>query len=169
MTNTARIEKDKYYLNIAEQVSERSTCLTKHWGAVIVKDDVIISTGFNGAPRKMTDCITRGYCPLNEYRRKNSLGRGTAYEYCPSVHSEMNAMLFADKKDMKGATLYLVGKEMTSLDGGFSYVTNPAPCSICKKLIINAGIDKVITRLSPDNAEVFIVDHWSDDKIMGGY
>lgn len=112
MTNIDRISKHKYYLNIAEVVSQRSTCLCKHWGAVIVKDDTIVSTGFNGAPRKVVDCLEKQECRLLQYRKKNKLGRGTAYEQCLSVHAEMNAIIFADKDKLKNSTLYLAGFEI---------------------------------------------------------
>ena len=113
----SRINKDKYYLDIAEVVLTRSTCMNKHWGAVLVKDDTILSTGFNGAPRGVKDCYEHGFCRLYEYRRKNNLGRGTAYEQCISCHAEMNAIVFVhDKSLTEGSTLYLVGKELTDLD-----------------------------------------------------
>lgn len=165
-----RIDKDSYYLDIAEAVSQRSTCLTKHWGAIIVKDDIIISTGFNGAPRKVEDCLQANHCRLIAYRKKTNSGRGTCYEQCPSVHAEMNAMLFANKEDMFGATLYLVGKESTNLDGGFTYVNHPLPCSMCKKLIINARIEKVVIRLDENSSITYPVKNWQKiDHIVGGY
>ena len=106
----SRINKDVYYLDIAEVVLTRSTCMNKHWGAVLVKDDQILSTGFNGAPRGCKDCYENGFCRLYEYRKKNNLGRGEGYEQCIAVHAEMNAILFANG-ETKGSTLYLVGKE----------------------------------------------------------
>lgn len=166
-----RIDKDNYYLNIAETVSQRSTCLTKHWGAIIVKDDTIVSTGFNGAPRKVKDCLQKGYCRLTEHRKKTNSGRGTCYEQCLSVHAEMNAMLSASKDEMLGATLYLVGKESTSLDGGFDYVKNPKPCTMCRKMIINAGIERVIVRIDRSYHSNYLVKGWTlnEDEIVGGY
>lgn len=166
-----RISKDEYYLNIAEKVSERSTCLQKHWGAVIVKDDVIVSTGFNGAPRKVCDCMEDGYCNLQLARRKlQSTRRGTMYEQCTSVHAEQNALLFADKDKLEGATMYLVGKQIIDLDGKFQYVPEPSPCHICKKLIINAELEKVVVRLKEGHSITYPVDGWlSKNEILGGY
>lgn len=164
-----RINKHQYYLNIAKSVSERSTCLMKHWGAVIVKDDVIISTGFNGAPRKVKDCLEKGYCRLSEYRRKNKLGRGTAYEQCISTHAEMNAIIFGDKDSMNGATLYLYGTEMFDMDGEHRVVPFPNPCSECKKLIINAGIKEVVTIGDDNSIDTVLVNTWDETDITGGY
>lgn len=164
-----RINKHQYYLNIAETVAQRSTCLNKHWGAVIVKDDVIISTGFNGAPRHLKDCMEKGFCPLLEYRRKNNLGRGTAYEYCLSTHAEQNAIIFGDKHKMDGATLYLCGKELNGMDGIWNYVQNPNPCPQCKKMIINTGIDTVILRIDKNHATNIEVNTWTENDIVGGY
>lgn len=166
-----RISKDEYYLNIAEKVSERSTCLQKHWGAVIVKDDVIVSTGFNGAPRKVGDCMEDNYCNLQLARRKlQNTRRGTMYEQCMSVHAEQNALLFADKDKLEGATMYLVGKQIIDLDGKFQYVQEPAPCHICKKLIINAELEKVVVRLKEGHSITYPVDGWlSKNEILGGY
>ena len=165
-----RIDKDFYYLNIAEQVSKRSTCLCKHWGAIIVKDDTIISTGFNGAPRKVKDCMERGYCRLQKYRKDNNLGRGTAYEQCLSVHAEQNAIIFADKEQMKDASLYLVGTEIIDLAGTEQYVVNPKPCAECRKLIINAGIKHVFCKTSKDELVHYPIQDWiNEDEITGIY
>lgn len=164
-----RISKTEYYLNIAEEVMQRSTCLNKHWGAVIVKDDTIISTGFNGAPRCMKDCLQKGFCNLYDYRRKNNLGRGTAYEQCLSVHAEMNAMIFADKDKLQGSTLYLAGEQCDNLDGIWMYVSNAKPCAMCRKLIINAGIKNVIVRQNEKLIQVFEVDGWEETDVIGGY
>lgn len=164
-----RISKYQYYLNIAKEVSKRSTCLNKHWGAVIVKNDVIVSTGFNGAPRKVKDCMERGYCSLQQYRQKNNLGRGTAYEYCISTHAEMNAIIFANKDDMQGSTLFLYGEQINGLDGIWSLVSNPNPCSECKKLIINAGIENVVTLDGSGNIRSVHTNNWDENDIIGGY
>ncbi len=164
-----RISKYQYYLNIAKEVSKRSTCLNKHWGAVIVKNDVIVSTGFNGAPRKVKDCMERGYCSLQQYRQKNNLGRGTAYEYCISTHAEMNAIIFANKDDMQGSTLFLYGEQIHGLDGIWSLVSNPNPCSECKKLIINAGIENVVTLDEAGNIRSVHTNNWDENDIIGGY
>lgn len=164
-----RIDKHLYYLNIAREVSNRSTCIQKHWGAIIVKDDVIVSTGFNGAPRKVKDCQERGYCRLQNYRKKNNLGRGEAYEQCLSTHAEMNAIIFADKDKMDGAILYLYGTQLVGLGGQYALVPNPSPCSECKKLIINAGIKEVYTLDAENTIHRHKVDLWTDEDITGGY
>ena len=114
-----RKSKIKYYLDIAKSVSERSTCLKRHYGAVIVKDDEIIATGYNGAPRGRENCCDIGSC----LRIKMGIPSGQRYEICRSVHAEMNAIISASRKDMKGSTLYLVGVEP---DG--SYTKNSEPC-----------------------------------------
>lgn len=164
-----RISKDLYYLGIAKAVSQRSSCLNKHWGAVIVKDDVIVSTGFNGAPRNVKDCYEKGYCRLAEYRRKNKLGRGEGYEQCLSVHAEMNAIIQASKEELDGATLYLYGVER-NLDGEWQYVSNPMPCVNCRRAIINAKIKIVMVQVRDDAGMKFDVNDWEqEDLIVGGY
>ena len=139
--NPSKIE---YYLNIAEAVGEKSTCLKRKWGCIIVKDNVIVSTGYNGAPRKITDCWMKGTCS-----RENS-SRGTDYAFCPAVHAEQNALIFGNRADMKDADMYLVGVDNTN-----QYVENPAPCSLCKRMIINAGIKKVFVRTSKNTFRDF--------------
>lgn len=137
-----RKSKIDYYLDIAKSVSERSTCLKRHYGAVIVKDDEIIATGYNGAPRGRENCCDIGSC----LRIKLGIPSGQRYEICRSVHAEMNAIISASRKDMKGSTLYLVGVEP---DG--SYTKNAEPCSMCKRNIINAGIKNVIIKCYNSN------------------
>ena len=137
-----RESKDSYYLNIADAVLARSTCLRRKYGAVIVKDDEIISTGYNGSPRGMTNCCDTGHC------FREGVPHGEKYDFCLSVHSEANAIISAARRDMIGSTLYLVGHEA---DG--TPIANTAPCGMCKKLILNAGISVVVTR-QPDGAIV---------------
>ena len=131
-----RKSKDDYYLSIAEAVLARSTCLRRKYGAVIVRDDEIISTGYNGSPRGTRNCCDIGYC----YREQNNIPHGERYESCRSVHAETNAIISASRRDMIGATLYLAGQEA---DG--TPVADTAPCSMCERLIINAGISRVVT------------------------
>jgi len=164
----SRINKDTYYLNIAEVVATRSTCMNKHWGAVLVKDDQILSTGFNGAPRGCKDCYENGFCRLYQYRKQNNLGRGEGYEQCIAVHAEMNSILFANG-ETKGSTLYLVGRELTDLDGTWLYVPNPNPCHICKKLIVNAGIEKIVCRVKERQMLEINPKEWTDNMLIGGY
>ena len=132
-----RKSKDEYYLNIALAVLERSTCLRRKYGAVIVKDDEIISTGYNGSPRGDVNCCEVGSC----FRQHENIPHGERYEACKSLHAEMNAIISASRRDMIGSTLYLAG---IKADG--SPVDDIAPCSICQRLIINAGIQFVVTR-----------------------
>lgn len=130
-----RVSKDMYYLNIAETVLTRSTCLRRKYGAVIVNNDEIISTGYNGAPRGEQNCIDCGYC----YREEHNIPKGQMYEACIAVHAEQNAIISAARKDMLGATIYIVGKEVST--GKYA---NPSPCLICRRMIRNAGIIKCI-------------------------
>lgn len=124
-----RISKDEYYLDIAKVVSMRSTCLTRQYGAVIVKDDEIIATGYNGAPRGIENCCDKGYC-----KRKQSDVKKEDYSDCCSVHAEQNAIISAARRDMLGATLYLVGRENDT------EISDIAPCAICARMIKNAGL-----------------------------
>lgn len=143
-----RRDKINYYLDIAETVIERGTCLRRNFGAVIVKDDEIISTGYVGAPRERTNCCDLGYCK----REKLNVPRGERYELCRSVHAEQNAIISAPRNEMIGSTLYLVGKTVDTKE----YVEKAMPCALCKRMIINAGIKNVIIR---DNKEEYrIVD-----------
>ena len=137
-----RVDKNNYYLDIAESVLERSTCARRAFGAVIVKNDEIISTGYNGAPRGRKNCTDLGYC----MREKLEIPRGERYEMCRSVHAEQNAIISAARKDIIESTLYLVGKEVSTGE----YVKNAMPCMFCKRFIINAGIKKIVVRNTKD-------------------
>lgn len=139
----SRIPFPFYYLGIAEAVSKRSTCLSKRYGAVVVKDNVVRSTGFNGAPRGRKNCTDIGYCP----RLANNIKRGTDYSTsCRSVHGEMNAIINASPEELKDATLYLYGYDRAKNE----MVKDANCCPICKRLIINAGIKDVVVA-DPDN------------------
>ena len=131
-----RPSRDFYYLDIAKSVSERSTCINKHYGAVIVKNDEIISTGYNGAPRCRKNCIELGEC----YRLKNNIPRGTRYELCRSVHAEQNAIISASRNEMLGSTLYLYGWDVVEK----RIVRAGNVCTICRRMIINAGIETIV-------------------------
>ena len=133
-----RRDKINYYLDIAESVSKRGTCLRRNYGAIIVNNDEIVSTGYVGAPRGRKNCSDLGYC----LRQKMNIPRGERYEMCRSVHAEANAIISAERTKMIGSTLYLVGKEV---DTG-EYVKYATSCSMCRKMIINAGISTVIIR-----------------------
>lgn len=138
-----RIPFPFYYLGLAESVSKRSTCLSKRYGSVIVKDNTVKSTGYNGAPKGRKNCTEVGHCP----RLANNVKRGTDYSgSCRSVHSEMNAIINAAPEEMKDATLYLYGYDRVNK----CIVKDPNCCPICKRLIINAGIRDVVVA-DPDN------------------
>ena len=154
-----RRDKHNYYLDIAETVLERGTCLRRNYGSIIVNNDEIISTGYTGAPRGRQNCIDRNIC----IRENLNVPRGTRYEICRSVHSEANAIISASRKDMIGATLYLVGKDAKTKE----YVENANSCAMCKRLIINSGIEQVIIRNSKDVYTTINVIDWieNDDSL----
>lgn len=142
-----RISKDEYYLGIALAVSKRSSCLKRHYGCIIVKNDEIIATGYNGSPRNETNCCDLDYC-----KRLNEPHNSGNYANCSAVHAEQNAMLAASRRDMIGATLYLAGEELidTSTTGDYKYATMQTcePCPICQKMITNAGIKRIVGKIS---------------------
>lgn len=156
-----RRDKNNYYLDIAETVLERGTCIRRNYGSIIVKNDEIISSGYTGAPRGRKNCNDLQYC----MREKLNVPRGTQYELCRSVHSEANAIISASRSDMLGAVLYLVGKDSTTGE----YIENANSCSMCKRLIINAGIEKVVIRDTKDRYRVIDVRDWIyyDDSLDG--
>ncbi|MBQ6019180.1 MAG: cytidine deaminase [Clostridia bacterium] len=156
-----RIDKINYYLDLAETVSERCTCLRRHYGAVIVKNDEIISSGYVGSPRGRKNCSDLGYC----VRESLNIPRGERYELCRSVHAEANAIISAARKDMLGGDLYLVGREARTGE----YVENANCCSMCKRMIINAGIKRVIIRDDKTEYRVIDVDEWieNDETLTG--
>lgn len=156
-----RRDKNNYYLDIAETVLERGTCLRRNYGSIIVKNDEIISTGFTGAPRGRKNCSDIGFC----MREQLNVPRGTQYELCRSVHSEANAIISASRKDMIGATLYLVGRDSKS----GKIVEDASSCTMCKRLIINAGIESVVIRDTKDDYRVIEVKQWidEDDSLTG--
>lgn len=158
-----RTDKINYYLDIAETVAERGTCLRRNFGAIIVNNDEIVSSGYTGAPRGRQNCIDTGFC----VREKLGVPRGERYELCRSVHAEMNAIISASRSDMIGATLYLAGREVKTGE----YVPNPAPCSMCKRLIINAGIVKVVARKNKTEFSVTDVQKWidNDESLLGKF
>lgn len=157
-----RTDKHNYYLDIAETVLERGTCLRRNYGSIIVNNDEIISTGYTGAPRARKNCIDLGEC----IRVKMNIARGERYELCRSVHSEANAIISASRNEMIGATLYLVGKERETGE----LVADASSCGMCKKLIINAGIRKVIIRNTPTKFTIIDVrEEWveKDESLEG--
>ena len=150
-----RRDKTNYYLDIAETVLERGTCLRRNYGAIIVKNDEIISTGYAGAPRGRKNCSELGFC----LREKLGIPRGERYEKCRSVHAEANAIISASRRDMIGACLYLAGRDMATGE----LVENANCCSMCKRMVINSGIETVIVRTSPDTYKVIDVSDWIRD------
>ena len=158
-----RRDKHNYYLDIAETVLERGTCLRRNYGAIIVKNDEIVSTGYVGAPRGRKNCIDLNFC----MREKLAIPRGERYEMCRSVHAEANAIISAKRDEMIGATLYLVGK----IFGTGELVENAMCCSMCKRQVINAGIEKVIIRNTHDEYTEVLVSDWieNDDSLDGSF
>lgn len=141
-----RLSKDRYYLNIADAISLRATCIRRRYGAVIVKNDEIISSGYNGAPRGRCNCTDLGVC----LRKANNIPAGQRYELCRSVHAEANAIISAHRDEMIGATLYLYGSDADTNQR----LAVSEPCAMCKRLIINAGITSVVS----EDAEGKIVE-----------
>lgn len=156
-----RIDKENYYLDIAETVTERSTCIRRQWGAVIVKNDEIISTGYNGAPRGRKNCTDVGTC----IREKLQVPRGERYELCRSVHAEQNAIISASRRDMIGATLFIVGVDPKTNE----YVEKSMPCALCKREIINSGLERVIIRdTKTEYREIPVKEFIDNDESLEG-
>ncbi len=155
-----RVDKTNYYLDIAETILDRGTCIRNNYGSVIVKNDEIISTGYTGAPRGRKNCLDLGYCT----RKAQTELSGAGFEVCRSVHSEMNAIISADRKNMIGSTLYLVG--INKRNG--EYVKDNYPCTLCKRMIINSGIEKVVMRDTKNDYRVENVSNWikNDDTLI---
>lgn len=156
-----RRDKINYYLDIAETVAERGTCLRRNYGAIIVKNDEIISTGYVGAPRGRKNCKDLGKC----IRQELGIPRGERYEMCRSVHAEANAIISAARRDMIGADMYLAGLEV---DTG-ELVANSCSCAMCKRMIINAGITRVFVRDTNTEYREINVNDWieNDDSLTG--
>ena len=156
-----RRDKINYYLDLAEVVAQRGTCLRRHYGAVIVKNDEVISTGYVGAPRGRKNCSDLGYC----IRQQMRVPRGERYELCRSVHAEANAIISASRAKMIGSSMYLTGVEVSTGE----YVKNGTSCSMCRRMIINAGIEKVYIRDTKNNYRTVDVRDWveDDESILG--
>lgn len=154
-----RTDKENYYLDIAETVLERGTCLRRNYGAIIVNNDTIVSTGYNGAPRGRENCCDLGVCE----RQKRGLKPGERYELCRSVHAEANAIIAAARDAMLGSTLYLCCHDS---DG--KLLGETSSCAMCRRLIINAGISRVIIRSTPKTYAVVNVNEWvAEDDSLG--
>ncbi len=156
-----RIDKTNYYLDIAQTVLERSTCRRRHYGAIIVRNDEIIATGYNGAPRGRINCDELGYC----VREQLEIPSGERYELCRSVHAEANAIISASRRECIGATLYLCGRDAASGE----LLRDTTSCSMCRRNIINAGIAEVVIRNTPTEFTVVDVEDWvkNDESIAG--
>lgn len=158
-----RRDKHNYYLDIAQTVLERGTCLRRNYGAIVVNNDEIISTGYSGAPRGRANCTDLGYC----IRQKLNIPRGANYEICRSVHAEANCIISASRKDMIGASLYLVGWDMDNKE----LVKDASSCTMCKRMIINSGIEQVIIRDTSNEYRIVNVNEWieNDDSVQGNF
>ena len=150
-----RINKANYYLDIAGTVLERSTCMRRHYGAIIVQNDEIVSTGYNGAPRGRKNCGDLGWCT----REAMNIPSGERYELCRSVHAEANAIISASRREVLGATLYMVCRDPAT----GNLIPGSTSCSMCRRLIINAGIAKVVIRDTQSDYRVVDVQaEWID-------
>jgi len=154
----ARPTKIQYYLKIAETIASRGTCLSATFGALIVKEDQIISTGYVGASRGVNDCLSRGFC----LRRKMNIESGTRYELCRSVHAEQNAIINAARSgaSILDGDMYLFGQRIY---GGVKIPFDAFPCYICKKMILNAGIKRVICSTADGGYKIFKISDWKKE------
>ena len=141
-----RRDKINYYLDIAETVAARGTCLRRNFGAIIVKNDQIVATGYTGAPRGRKNCADMNFCT----RAALKIPSGQRYELCRSVHAEANAIISASRRDMVGGTIYLVGRDAQTKE----LLGDATSCSMCRRQIINAGIKKIVIRDTPTEYRV---------------
>ena len=154
-----RVSKENYYLDIAETVIGRATCLRRCYGAIIVKNDEIISTGYNGAPRGRKNCVDLGRCT----REAMNIPQGQRYELCRSVHAEANAIISAARRDTVGGTLYLVGRDAQT----GALLSDATSCSMCRRMVINAGLERVVIRRTETEFDIISVSDWiaEDDAV----
>lgn len=143
-----RISKINTYLNVAETFAYRSTCIKRKYGAVVVKNDTVISTGYNGSPRGLDNCWNIGRCPRIEL----DMHQGEGYGICRAIHAEQNALLNCPKEQMLGADLYLAGVNTED-----NTVHKAKPCPLCARLIIQAGIENVIMRIGEKEDEYVMI------------
>ena len=152
----ARIDKTNYYLDIAQTVSGRSTCLRRCYGAIIVNHDEIVSSGYNGAPRGRKNCGDLNYCTREELH----IPSGQRYELCRSVHAEANAIISASRREMLGATLYMACVDPATGE----LIPGSTSCSMCRRQIINAGIERIVIRDTPTDFRIVDVERdWVDE------
>ena len=151
-----RIDKENYYLDIAQTVAERATCLRRCYGAILVKSDEIIATGYNGAPRGRQNCVDLNYCT----REALNIPSGERYELCRSVHAEANAIISAARSETIGATLYMACVNPSTGE----LIPNSTSCSMCRRLIINAGISQLVIRDTPTEYRIVDVEkEWIEE------
>lgn len=150
-----RPPKDEYYLGIAKEIAMRSTCFRVKGGALIVRDDQLISAGYVGAPRGTKDCFERGNC----LRDKLSIPHGQKYEICRSVHAEQNAIINAARAGVSllGGTMYLY------LEDRKGEKIDAFPCFICKKIIINSGIERIVCSRKEGGTKIFYTRDWIEE------
>ncbi len=157
-TNQTHIRPDwhEHWLEMAKVVSKRSTCLRRRFGAVIVNNNVIVSTGYNGAPRNTPNCTDLGKC----YRKERNIPAGSNYEKCRSVHAEANAIINAAREgvSVKDTQIYLYGENADT-----NQVISSKPCKMCRRMIINAGIQKVIVQ-DKDNVREYSAQDWINEN-----
>ncbi|MEJ2254389.1 MAG: deaminase [Nitrospirota bacterium] len=146
---------DEYFINIAKAVSLRATCLRRKYGAVVTKDNIIVSTGYNGAPRGMTDCLEAGACR----RKELMVPHGERYELCHSVHAEANAIVRASMDELEGATIYIAGSD------GDAGECDSAPCMMCKRLILNARIGRVVYADGNGGFSALRPEQWLEGRV----
>ena len=149
----ARPTKDEYYLKIALEVAQRGTCLRRVYGAVIINNDKIVSTGYTGAPRGTPNCIDLGKC----YRKEKKIPSGQHYELCRSVHAEANAIIHAAYEQIKDGKLY-IACQVIEAEGPRQ--ASAEPCMMCKRMIINAGIKEVVFKDADGNLIRKSVSDW---------
>jgi len=150
-----RISRDEYYLGIAREIARRSACFRRSIGAIILRDDQIISAGYAGAPRKTRDCFEHAFC----LRDRLNIPHGQRYELCRSVHAEQNAIINAARAGVSllGGNMYIFGLNPATKEQIYAH-----PCFICKKMIVNAGLNRVICSASGSGMKIFLVSEWAE-------
>ncbi len=156
-----RPSKDQYYLDLAKSVCRRGTCTKVEIGAVIIRDDQVVATGYCGAPRGTKSSIDHGFC----LRKQLGIPSGHRYEICRSVHAEQNAIINAARSgtSLLGGDMYIYGH----IQGEGGQILDAFPCFICKKMLINCGLKRVICSLKDGGYKIFHVDEWVEDWRKG--
>lgn len=158
----ARPSKDEYYMELAKSVARRATCLKVQIGAVIIRDDQVVATGYCGAPRGTKSSLEHGFC----LRVKLGIPSGHRYEMCRSVHAEQNAIINAARSgtSLLGGDMYIYGElRENGKEVANPTVLNAFPCFICKKMLINAGLNRVVCSLKEGGFKTFTVDEWIEE------